>query len=97
MLLLNHVSDFAIHIVFESSGQVELDFCGLVIRISLNVKSQGANNSKHLRCKILYIVDYEYVNITGFAVLDVRLGLEEENELVTDQPLFKFTSLKAQN
>ena len=33
------------------------------------VFSQGTDDSKNLRCETLYIGDYEYVNISSFAVL----------------------------
>ena len=80
-----------------------------MIRISLNVKSQGTkkievfsqgtDDSKILRCEALYIADYEYVNITSFAVLDVRLSLEEYSDFDKNHPLysFKFIQSKAQN
>ena len=31
------------------------------------------NDSKNLRYETLYIADYEYVNISSFAVLDIEL------------------------
>ena len=74
-----------------------------MIRISLNVKSQRAkkltDNSKHLGYETLYIADYEYLNISSFAVLDIKLWLEEDSNLDTDHPLysFKFIHSKAQN
>ena len=61
-----------------------------MIRISLNVKSQGTikievfsqgtDDSKHLKCGTLYIADCEYKNITSFAVLDIKLWLEEDSD-----------------
>ena len=70
-----------------------------MIRISLNVKSQGTDDSKNLRCETLYIADYEYINISSFAVLDIKLLLEQDSDLDTDHPLylFKFMQSKAQN
>ena len=64
-------------------------FWSFVIRISLNVKfqgtekievfSQGTDDFRNLRCETLYIVDYKYVNIFNFAVLDIKLWLEEDD------------------
>ena len=80
-----------------------------MIRISLNVKSQvtkkvkvfsqGTDDSKSLKYETLYIADYEYINITSFAVSDIKLWLEEDSDLNTDHPLypFKFIQSKAQN
>ena len=66
-------------------------------RDQLNVKSkkiedfyQGTDDSKNLRCETLYIADYDYVNISSFAVLDIKLGLEEDGDLDTDHPLYSF-------
>ena len=53
-----------------------------MIRMSLNVKSQGAKKSRffpkrlatpNLICETLYIADYQYVNVASFVVLDLRL------------------------
>ena len=62
-----------------------------MIRICLNVKSQwtkkvkvfsqGTDDSKNLRCETLYIGNYEYVNISSFAVLGIKLFLEEDSNL----------------
>ena len=59
-----------------------------MIRICLNVKSEetkkievfsrGTDDSKNLRCETLYIGDYEYVNISSFAVLGIKLWLEKD-------------------
>ena len=38
-----------------------------------------------LRCETLYIADYEYVNISNFTVLDIKLWLEEDSSLDIDQ------------
>ena len=43
------------------------------------VFSQGTDDSKNLRC--MYIGDYEYVNISSFAVLGIKLWLEENGDL----------------
>ena len=78
-------------------------------RISLNVRSQrtknievfsqGSDDSKSLRCETLRIADYEYVNISSFAVLDIKLWLKEDSNLDTYHPLysFKFIQSEAQN
>ena len=80
-----------------------------MIRISLNIKSQWANkievftqetdDSKNLRCETLYIGDYIYVNTSNFAVLGIKLWLEEDGDLNRNDPLysFKFIQSKAQN
>ena len=82
---------------------------GFVTRICLNVKSQrtkkievfskGTDDSKNLRCETLFIGDYEYVNISSFAVLGIKLWLEEDGDLNRNDPLlsFKFIQSKAQN
>ena len=59
-----------------------------MIRICLNVKSQGTikievfsqgtDDSKNLKCETLYIGNYKYVNISSFAVLGIKLWLEED-------------------
>ena len=80
-----------------------------MIRICLNVKcqqtrniyvfSQGTGDSKNLRCETLYIGDDKYVSISNFAVLGIKLWLEENGGLNTDDPSysFKFIQLEAQN
>ena len=60
-----------------------------MIRIYLNVKSRrtktievfslGTNDSNDLRSGTLYIGDYEYVNISSFAVMGIKLSLEEDS------------------
>ena len=65
-----------------------------MIRICLKVKSQPTKNIEvfskgtDLRCKTLYIGDYEYVNIFSFAVLDVKLWLEEDGDLNRNDHLY---------
>ena len=89
---------------------MKLYFLGFVIRICLNVKSQGffqgtevffqgTDDSKTLRCETLYIGDCEYVNISSFAVLGITLWLEGDGDLNRNDPLnsFKFIQSKAQN
>ena len=80
-----------------------------MIRICLNVKSQriknaevfsqGTDDPKNMRCETLYIGGYEYVNISSFAVLGIKLCLEEDGDLNRNNPLnsFKFIKSKAQN
>ena len=54
---------------------------------------------KSLRCETLYIGDYEYVNISSFAVLGIKLWLEEDSDLNRNDPVysFKFNQSKVQN
>ena len=40
--------------------------------------SHGTDESKNLRFETRYIGDYEYVNISRFAVLGIQLRLEED-------------------
>ena len=65
----------------------------------MEVFSQETDDSNNLRCETLYIADYEYINITSFAVLDIKLWLEKDSDLDTNHPLysFKFIQSKAQN
>ena len=65
----------------------------------MEVFSQGTDDSKNLRCETLYIGDYEYVNIFSFAVLDIKVWLEEDGDLDKNDPLysFKFIKSKVQN
>ena len=64
----------------------------------IEVFSQGPDDYKNLRCETLYIGDYEYVNITSFAVLGIKLWLEEDGDLNRNDLLysFKFIQLKTQ-
>ena len=74
-----------------------------MVRISLNAKPQGTkkieifsqwtDDSKNLRCETLHIADYEYVNIFSFAMLDIKLWLEENDDLNTDH-LYIHTNLE---
>ena len=80
-----------------------------MIRICLNVKSQrtnkievfsqGTDDPKNLRRETLYNGDYEYVSISSFSVLGIKLWLEEDGDLNRNDPLypFKFIQSKAQN
>ena len=47
----------------------------------------------------MYIGNYQYVNISGFAVLGIKLWLEEDGDLNRNDHLysFKFIQSKAQN
>ena len=86
-----------------------LNFVGFMIRICLNFKSQqtrtiyvssqGTGDPKNLRCETLYIGDDEYVSISSFAALGIKLWLEENDGLNTDDPSysFRFFQLKYQN
>ena len=90
---------FLIQIAFESSEYSLMFGPGFVNRIHLNVKSQGtkksrflqkvqeqADDSKNLRRETLYISVYECVNISTFALLDVKLWLEEDENVNTHHP-----------
>ena len=80
-----------------------------VIRMFLNIKSQRTkkikvfsqetDDSKNLTFETLYIGDYKYINISSFAVLGIKLWLEEDGDLNRNDPLyyFKFIQSKAQN
>ena len=65
----------------------------------IGVFSQGTDDSKNLRCETLYNDDYEHVNISSFAVLDIKLWLKEDGDFNPNRPLylFKFIQSKAQN
>ena len=79
-----------------------------MIRICLKIKSQwtkkievfsqGTDDSKNLRFETLYIGNYKYVNISSFAVLGIKLWLEEDSDLNRNDPLYslKFIQSKAQ-
>ena len=54
----------------------------------IEVFSQGTNDSKNLRCETLYIGNYEYVNISSFAVFGIKLWLEEDGDLNINDPLY---------
>ena len=89
--LLDLVSDFSYSDSVLKLSRLGLDFVGFMIRIWLNVKSQqirniyvfsqGIGDSKNLRYETLYIGDDEYVNISSFAVLGIKLWLEENGGL----------------
>ena len=54
------------------------------------VFSKGSDGSKNLRCEILHIANYEYVNISSVAVLDIKLWLKEDSSLDTYHPSYSF-------
>ena len=54
----------------------------------IEVFSQGTDNFKNLRYEALYIGDYEFVNISSFAVLGMKLWLEEDGHLNRNDPLY---------
>ena len=60
------------------------------------VFSQGTDDSKNLRCESLYIGDYEYVNISNFAVLGIKLWLEEDGDLNRNNPLYSFKFIQSE-
>ena len=79
---------------------------GFVIRICLNITdpnrlkqlrfySQGTNKSKNLRYETLYMGDYKYVNISSFALLGIKLWLEEEGDLNRNDPLYSFKFIQS--
>ena len=80
-----------------------------MIRICLNVRSQrtekievfshGTDDSKKFRCETQHFGDYEYLNISNFVVLGIKLWLKEDGHLNRNDPLysFKFIQSKAQN
>ena len=82
---------FFIPIAFQSRNKAELDFCGFVIEIALNFKSQGNEKGKlssqetynfqNLRNETLIFADYKYVKIFRFAMLDIKLWLKDDNIL----------------
>ena len=67
-------------------------------RILQKVQEQ-ADDSKNLRRENLYISVYECVNISSFALSDVKLWLEEDGDINTHHPLhsFRFIQSRAQN
>ena len=60
---------------------------------------EQADDSKNLRREALYISVYECVNISTFALSDVKLSLEEDGGVNTHHPLysFRFIQSRAQN
>ena len=50
-------------------------------RLKMEVFSQGTDDSKNLRCETLYIGNDECVKICSFAVLGIKLLLEENDDL----------------
>ena len=57
-------------------------------KISRFLQKKQADDSKNLSCETLYISNYEYVNISTFALSDVKLWLEEDGDLNTHHPLY---------
>ena len=57
--------------------------------------SQGTDHFRNLRCETLYIADYKYVNISSFAVLDIKLRVKEDSDLDTDHPLYSFKFIQS--
>ena len=47
---------------------------------------KGTNDSKNWRCETLYFDNYESGSISSFAVLDLKLWLEADDNLHTDRP-----------
>ena len=72
---------------------MEIDFCSFQIKTALNFKSQGTENfelfsqgtydSQNLRYVTLVIADYEHVKISRIAVMDIKLWMKEDLDLLT--------------
>ena len=100
--LLDHISDL-------SHSDSVLKLSGFVSEFVLTSNPKGLKKSrfspkgpttpKNLRCETLYISDYENVNISSFAVLGIKLWLEEDGDFNRNDPLysFKFIQSKVQN
>ena len=60
---------------------------------------EQADDSKNLRRETLHISVHECVNISAFALSDVKLWLEEDGDVNTNHPLysFRFIQSRAQN
>ena len=60
---------------------------------------EQTDDSENLRRETLYISVYECVNISTFALSDVKLWLEEDGDINTHHPLysFRFIQSRAQN
>ena len=56
----------------------------------MEIFSQGSDESKNLSCETLYIANYKFANTSSFAMLDIKLWLEEDSILDTDHPLCSF-------
>ena len=56
---------------------------------------EQADDSKNLRRETLYISVYECVNISTFALLDVKLWLEEDGNVNTHHPLYSFIFIQS--
>ena len=74
---------FLIHIAFQSSDRVELDFRNSVIKIASNFKSRRTEkielfsrktyNFQFFGNETLIIADYKYAKIFKFAMSDTKL------------------------
>ena len=71
-----------------------------MIRMSLNIKSQGTkelsfspnwtDDSKTLRSETLHIADYQYKKHFQLAFLDMNLRLEDDDDSHTNHSLYLF-------
>ena len=61
----------------------------------IDVFSQGTDDLKNVRCDTLCIADYKCVNISSFAVLDIKLWLEEDSKLDTDHLSYSFNFIQS--
>ena len=76
-----------------------------MIRICSNVKSQRTkelevfsqetDDSKSLTCETLYIGNYQYVNISSFTGLVIKLWLEEDGDINRNNPLYSFKFIQS--
>ena len=61
----------------------------------MEVFSQDTDDSINLRCETLYIGDHEYINTFIFAVLDIKLWLEEDSDLDRNDSLYSFKFIQS--
>ena len=73
-----------------------------MIGIDLNVESQRTKKNRGFlprgqrlqKFETMYIGDYEFVNISSFAVLNKKLWLEEDGDLKKNDPLYSFKFIR---
>ena len=64
------------------------------LRFLQKVQKQ-TDDSENLRHETLYISVYECVNISTFALSDVKLWLEEDGNINTHHPLYSFRFIQS--